>query len=66
MRRNPIVLQRFLREARSAESLEHPNIVSIYDRGIDQGRHYLVLEYVGATTCTTTSRDLARWAPPRR
>jgi eukaryotic-like serine/threonine-protein kinase len=44
--KNPIVLQRFLREARSAESLEHPNIVSIYDRGTDQGRHYLVLEYV--------------------
>ncbi len=46
MARNPIVLQRFLREARIAESLEHPNIVSIYDRGVDQGRHYLVLEYV--------------------
>ena len=35
-----------MREARSAESLEHPNIVSIFDRGVDQGRHYLVLEYV--------------------
>lgn len=47
--KNPIVLQRFLREAKSAESLEHPNIVSIYDRGVDQGRHYLVLEYVKGT-----------------
>jgi len=44
--RNSTLLQRFLREARSAEALEHPNIVSIFDRGIDQGRHYLVLEYV--------------------
>jgi eukaryotic-like serine/threonine-protein kinase len=44
--RNSTLLQRFLREARSAETLEHPNIVAIYDRGIDQGRHYLVLEYV--------------------
>jgi serine/threonine-protein kinase len=44
--RNSILLQRFLREARSAETLEHPNIVAIYDRGSDQGRHYLVLEYV--------------------
>jgi serine/threonine-protein kinase len=44
--RNSTLLQRFLREARSAESLEHPNIVTIYDRGVDQGRHYLVLEYV--------------------
>ena len=46
MAKNPIVLQRFLREARAAESLEHPTIVSILDRGVDQGRHYLVLEYV--------------------
>ncbi len=44
--RNNSLLQRFLREAKSALALEHPNIVSIYDRGIDQGRHYLVLEYV--------------------
>jgi serine/threonine-protein kinase len=44
--KNPIVLQRFMREARSAESLEHPSIVSIFDRGVDRGRHYLVLEYV--------------------
>ena len=44
--KNPTLLQRFLREAKSAESLQHPNIVAIYDRGADQGRHYLVLEYV--------------------
>jgi eukaryotic-like serine/threonine-protein kinase len=44
--RNNTLLQRFLREAKSAEALEHPNIVAIYDRGVDQGRHYLVLEYV--------------------
>ncbi len=44
--KNPTSLSRFLREAKSVEALEHPNIVAIYDRGIDQGRHYLVLEYV--------------------
>jgi serine/threonine-protein kinase len=43
--RNSTLLQRFLREARSVETLEHPNIVTIYDRGMDRGRHYLVLEY---------------------
>ncbi len=43
---NPIGIKRFLREARSAEALQDPNIVSIYDRGVDKGRHYLVLEYV--------------------
>ena len=44
--RNSTLLQRFMREARSAETLEHQNIVTIYDRGIDRGRHYLALEYV--------------------
>jgi serine/threonine protein kinase len=44
--RNSTLLQRFLREAKSAEALVHPNIVTIYDRGIDLGRHYIVLEYV--------------------
>lgn len=44
--RNPTLLQRFLREAKSAEALEHPSIVAIYDRGVDDGRHYLVLELV--------------------
>ena len=44
--KNTILLQRFLREAKIAESLEHPNIVAIYDRGTEQGRYYLVLEYV--------------------
>ena len=44
--KNTTLLQRFLREAKTAESLEHPHIVSIYDRGTEQGRYYLVLEYV--------------------
>ncbi|KAJ3055245.1 hypothetical protein HK102_011394, partial [Quaeritorhiza haematococci] len=46
MARNSTILKRFVAEVRSAESLEHPNIVSIYDRGSDEGRYYLVLEYV--------------------
>jgi serine/threonine-protein kinase len=44
--RNRTLLQRFLREAKSAEALEHPNIVAIYDRGVDDGRYYLVLEFI--------------------
>ena len=43
---NPVLLQRFFKEAKSAENLDHPNIVAIYDRGFDLNRHYLVLEYV--------------------
>ncbi len=44
--RNTVLLQRFLNEAKCVESLQHPNIVAIFDRGIDQGRHYLILELV--------------------
>src|SRR5262249_39947646 len=44
--KNRTLLKRLLRQAKSAEALEHPNVVAIYDRGNDQGRHYLVLEFV--------------------
>jgi serine/threonine-protein kinase len=44
--KNATLLQRFLREAKSAEALEHPNIVAIFDRGSEEGRYYLVLEFV--------------------
>jgi serine/threonine protein kinase/Flp pilus assembly protein TadD len=38
---------RFVREAELAAALRHPNIVTIYDRGItDDGRHYLAMELV--------------------
>ena len=40
--RNKTLLQRFVREAKSAEALEHPNVVAIYDHGTDDGRYYLV------------------------
>lgn len=39
-------LARFTREAQSAASLSHPNIVQIYFIGEDEGRHYFVMEYV--------------------
>ncbi len=37
---------RFRREATSVAKLIHPNIVQVYDTGIDRGRHYIVMEYV--------------------
>ncbi len=37
---------RFRREALAVAKLIHPNIVQVYDTGIDEGRHYIVMEYV--------------------
>src|SRR5918998_2763093 len=40
-------VERFRREAQSAASLSHPNIVSIYDRGrSEDGAYYIAMEYV--------------------
>ncbi len=44
-------VERFRREAKSAASLSHPNIVSIHDRGeTEDGTYYIVMEYVPGGT----------------
>lgn len=41
--------QRFIREADSIADLEHPNIVTVYDRGEDEGRLWIATQYVDGT-----------------
>src|SRR3954453_14180839 len=41
---------RFEREARAVASLAHPNVMQLYDYGEDEGRPYMVLEYVPGGT----------------
>ncbi|MDQ0161691.1 Stk1 family PASTA domain-containing Ser/Thr kinase [Aeribacillus alveayuensis] len=43
-------IRRFRREAQSATSLDHPNIVSIYDVGEEDNIYYIVMEYVAGQT----------------
>jgi serine/threonine protein kinase len=47
---NKVSVQRFLREARAAAALDHPNIVRIHDVGQHGEVHYLVMEYVEGQT----------------
>ena len=48
--RDPIAVQRFEREARTAARLAHPNVVGVHDVGVDSDSHYLVMEYVEGET----------------
>jgi len=55
--------ERFRREARSAASLSHPNIVQVYDRGeTEDGTSYIAMEYVPGGTL---KEQIGRRAPFR-
>lgn len=43
---NPAAVERFVREARSAAAIGHPNIIDILDFGYEAERPYLVMEYL--------------------
>ena len=45
--------QRFLREARAAAALRHPNVASVFNLGIDQDNYFYVMEYIEGETLET-------------
>ena len=47
---NPTAVEYFLREARAAAALSHPNIVTVFDAGEQQGEYYMAMEFVEGET----------------
>jgi eukaryotic-like serine/threonine-protein kinase len=56
---DPTFVSRFQREAQAAARLVHPNVVQIFDSGLDEpsGRHFIVMEYIEGSSCAEILRD---------
>ncbi|SFC72927.1 serine/threonine protein kinase [Streptomyces aidingensis] len=56
-------VERFIREAKSAAGLDHPNIVGVTDQGTDGGYVYLAMEYVAGCTLRDVLRESGALQP---
>ncbi|QJW97602.1 serine/threonine-protein kinase [Frigoriglobus tundricola] len=63
--KDEVALQRFLREARAAAALNHPNVVHALDLGLENDIHYLSMEYVDGSSLMKLVRDEGPLAPRR-
>ena len=57
--------ERFVREARAAARLSHPNVVAVYDQGDDDGTVFLVMELVPGHTLRDVVSEESPMAPSR-
>ncbi|HEY2161795.1 MAG TPA: Stk1 family PASTA domain-containing Ser/Thr kinase [Solirubrobacteraceae bacterium] len=62
---DPGFVERFRREAQAAAGLQHPNVVSVYDRGAYDGTYYIAMEYVPGRSLKQLIRDEAPLDPVR-
>lgn len=58
LKEHPQAVEYFLREAKSAAALNHPNIVTVFDAGEEKGQYYIAMEYLeGMTLKQILARD---------
>lgn len=62
---DPQLLVRFTREAYAAAQLQHPNIVQIYDFGVDRGVHFFSMEYIHGTSLMGMLREHGKLEPAK-
>ncbi len=62
---DPDFVERFRREAQAAAGLQHPNVVSVYDRGSFDGTYYIAMEYLSGPTLKELIRHDAPLDPLR-
>ncbi|WP_372406950.1 Stk1 family PASTA domain-containing Ser/Thr kinase [Streptomyces luteireticuli] len=56
-------VERFIREAKSAARLDHPNVVGVYDQGTDGAYVYLAMEYIAGCTLRDVLRERGALQP---
>jgi serine/threonine protein kinase/TPR repeat protein len=55
--------QRFLREARAAAALRHPNVATVFNLGTDQGNYFYVMEFIDGETVEDCVKHKGRLEP---
>ncbi len=62
---DPDFVERFRREAQAAAGLQHPNVVSVYDRGRYEDTYYIAMEYLPGRSLKQLIREEAPLEPLR-
>jgi serine/threonine-protein kinase len=61
---HPLIRRRYEREVAAALSLNHPNIVRVYEAGQHEGRHYLAMEFIDGIDLSRLGKEYRPLAIP--